>query len=269
MRGTLGRRRGTGQSMVEFGMTFPLLLMILLGLIEVARWMHAYLAVQYAAREAARFAVTGNPPLWIADGEDSCEALGHPATGAAYTLPDEYLQCRVDWIEYRARGLAREGLLVKEGETDISKPFFLGVQVRGSPSFGASPLIDHPGVARTKIEVQVIYNHPVTNPLMAALLPTIRVLGTTQMVNEPWEGGGPDKPPEMAAAPPLPPLDTDGDGWSDVDERDLHGTLPSSPDTDGDGYYEGSGVMLPAEPSGAEAPLDPCDPDPDSSACEK
>jgi hypothetical protein len=268
MRGIPGRRHGAGQSMVEFGMTFPLLLMILLGLIEAARWMHAYLAVQYAAREAARFAVTGNPPLWISGGEGSCEALGHPVTGDPYNLPDEYLTCRVDWITYVARGMAREGLLVEEGQTDVTKPYYLGVQVRGSPSFGGAPQLNHPGVARTKVEVMVIYNHPVVNPLMAALLPTIRVVGMTQMVNEPWEGGGPDKPPDVPPAPPLAPLDTDGDGWNDIDERDLHGTLPSNPDTDGDGYYEGDGTLLPTEPLSGQAPLDPCNPEPDSPACQ-
>ena len=56
----LGDRK-RGQSLVEFAVALPFLLVILLGLFEAARWFQAYLAVQYAAREAARFAVTGQP----------------------------------------------------------------------------------------------------------------------------------------------------------------------------------------------------------------
>lgn len=253
--------------MVEFALTFPLLLLVLLGMIEAARWMHAYLAVQYASREAARFAVTGSPPLYVTDGEDSCEELGHPETGSAYVLPDEYTQCRVDWIMDKGRSAAKEGLLVEDTQDDISKPYYLGVRVRGSQTFDGSPVLNHPGAARTKVEVTVVYNHPVSNPLMATLMPTMRIVGVTQMVNEPWEGGGAEVPPEIPPAPPLPPLDTDGDGWSDVAERDIHGTLPANPDTDGDGYFEGTGILTPSEPNSPEAPLDPCDPDPEHPIC--
>ena len=37
-----------------------------------------------------------------------------------------------------------------------------------------------------------------------------------------------------------------------MEERDVYGTLPSNPDTDGDGVFEG--------PDGDPAPLDPCVP---------
>jgi hypothetical protein len=85
-----------GQSLVEFAVSLPMLLLVLLGIFEAARWFQAYLAVQYSAREAARFAVTGNPPMKISDGEGSCEELGHPGTGLAYSLPGDYQECRVD-----------------------------------------------------------------------------------------------------------------------------------------------------------------------------
>ena len=47
-------KRQKGQSLVEFALILPALLMILLGVIEVAIVFQAYLAVQHAAREAAR-----------------------------------------------------------------------------------------------------------------------------------------------------------------------------------------------------------------------
>jgi hypothetical protein len=249
-----GRKRG--QTLTEFAVALPFLLVILLGLFEAARWFQAYLAVQYAAREASRFAVTGQPPMLITDGDGSCQENGIPVTGAPYNLPTDYQQCRVDYIKEVGFNLAKLGVIVDHTVTDVTQPRFLGVYVRGSPSYGAVPVSDHAGVARGRVEIRVVYNHPVTNPFMAALIPTIRVIGTTEMINEPWIGGGPEVPAEFEPPDPLPSLDSDGDGWSDVDERDIHGTLPGNADTDGDGAPEG--------PGGDPAPLDPCIP----TACE-
>jgi len=244
--------RKRGQSLVEFAVALPFLLVILLGIFEAARWFQAYLAVQYAAREATRFAVTGQPT------DAYCKVMGMPVTGVPY-VPYDYEKCRVDYIQQVGINLAKLGLNVDLSINDVTKPRFLGVYVRGGDgsSSGADTVTDHAGVARGRIEIRVVYNHPVTNPLMAPLLPTIRVIGTSEMINEPWIGGGPDVPDKLEAPPPFPPLDTDGDGWSDVDERDIHGTLPGNVDTDGDGVPEG-----PDGPGIDPKPLDPCVPNP-------
>ena len=53
------RRRGSGQSMVEAALLFPILLIIFSGLVEAGFWLSNYLAVVDAARNAARFASNG------------------------------------------------------------------------------------------------------------------------------------------------------------------------------------------------------------------
>jgi len=241
-----------GQSLVEFALGLPILLFILLGLFEASRWFHSYLAVQYASREAARFAVTGNPPMFISDGPGSCEELGQPGSGDPYSLPADYEECRVDYIKDVGVNLSKLGVLADLNQGDITKAGYLGVLVRGAPSIGASAQDDHPGVARDRVEVRVVYNHPVTNPFFSTFLPTIRVVGTTELVNEPWIGGGANVPAVFAPPAPLPLLDSDGDGWNDIEERDVYGTIPSNPDSDGDGVMEG--------PGGDPGPLDPCVP---------
>ncbi len=55
--------------------------------------------------------------------------------------------------------------------------------------------------------------------------------------------------------------DTDGDGLTDSDETNIHGTSPTNPDTDDDGVNDGDEV------NGGTDPLDPCDPDPTTQAC--
>ncbi|MGD8815264.1 MAG: TadE/TadG family type IV pilus assembly protein [Anaerolineales bacterium] len=244
------------QSLAEFALLLPVLLFLITTLFEASRLFQAYIALGFAAREAARYAVAGSPVMLLTDGEDSCQELGHPGTGVAYALPAEYQRCRVDWIKQIAWENASHGLLLDELEMDVTKPYFLGVYVRGAPSFGAAPVSDHAGSPRTRIEITIVFNHPVTTPFLSGLLPTVRVTKTVQMVNEPWEGGGAEMPQRLPTATGLPPLDTDGDGWSDNDEKAIHGTLPSNADTDGDGYFEGDGRLVPSDP----APLDPCIP---------
>lgn len=75
---------------------------------------------------------------------------------------------------------------------------------------------------------------------------------------------------------PLPTstaCDGDGDGVSNDDEVN-NGTDPDNPDTDGDGVSDGEEVFgtddpgTPYVPSGTSDPLDPCDPLPNSPACD-
>jgi len=51
--------RERGQSMVEFALTAPLLIFLLLGLVEVGNGMNSYLTVLASARDAARLGAQG------------------------------------------------------------------------------------------------------------------------------------------------------------------------------------------------------------------
>jgi hypothetical protein len=60
---TLRERKSAGQSLVEFTIMLPILLMLLSGLIEFGFLLNTYLDVIDAAREAARFAANDDPTL--------------------------------------------------------------------------------------------------------------------------------------------------------------------------------------------------------------
>lgn len=49
-----------GQSLVEFALVLPLLILLLFGIIDFGRIFHAYLTIDHAGREAARIASIGN-----------------------------------------------------------------------------------------------------------------------------------------------------------------------------------------------------------------
>ncbi len=52
-------RNRRGQTMAEFALTLPILLLLMFGVIEFARIFHAWVTLQNAARAAARYAITG------------------------------------------------------------------------------------------------------------------------------------------------------------------------------------------------------------------
>ncbi|MCA0172570.1 TadE family protein [Bacillus sp. RAR_GA_16] len=52
-------RSEKGQSMVEFALVLPILVMLLFGIIDFGRIFHTYLAIDHASREAARAASVG------------------------------------------------------------------------------------------------------------------------------------------------------------------------------------------------------------------
>ncbi len=50
-------RSSPGQSLVEFALTLPLLILILIGTLDLGRMLIAYVTIQNAAREGARYGV--------------------------------------------------------------------------------------------------------------------------------------------------------------------------------------------------------------------
>jgi hypothetical protein len=67
-------------------------------------------------------------------------------------------------------------------------------------------------------------------------------------------------PPDEVGWPGAGCVDTDGDGLTDGEERDDHGSDPADPDTDGDGLTDGEEVL--------EVGSDPLDPDTDGGGVE-
>jgi Flp pilus assembly protein TadG len=83
-------RGNRGQSVVEFALVLPLLLMILFGITEFGRaWMTANILTS-AAREGARLAVVTAPDVAAVTARvtDVCAAAGVTPTGITITGPD-------------------------------------------------------------------------------------------------------------------------------------------------------------------------------------
>lgn len=70
-----------GQSMVEFALIVPVLVLLLLGIMDFARIFHAYLTIDHAGREAARAASIGKDAATVTSiAMDQGSSIGLKAT---------------------------------------------------------------------------------------------------------------------------------------------------------------------------------------------
>lgn len=67
------RVRERGQSMVEMALTFPILLLVLAGTLEIGWYYNTYLTLVDATREAARYAADGDLALRDYTNADACD----------------------------------------------------------------------------------------------------------------------------------------------------------------------------------------------------
>jgi len=236
----VGREKDKGQGIAELALVLPVLLMVIFGMIEMARLVQTYLAVQHAAREGARYAVVGLPS------EDECATVyGHSCEARLVNgdvCPTEYSAFRTDAIKEKAREAAI-GLPWDPSETNASAPRYLGVMVQGQRSFYAGADPDCPGVPGARVRVRVSFNLPVMTPILSGIMPVIQVSAQTEMINEGFQTWvGAQAPPVLTVMPTLEPLDSDQDGLYDHEE--FMGQCPyvNNADSDYDGINDGTEV---------------------------
>jgi hypothetical protein len=160
--------RTLGQSIVEFALVAPLLLLLVFGIIDMARLIQAHVTVANASRQAARWAITGQHERDTATGD---------------YIPRE------DSIKARA-----EESLTGLPLSDTELPWEFGWhQVEVNPLDG--------GEANEIVEVYVYYNVEMLTPLLNVMLPRVRVVGIERSINEEW---GAVQTFEHANMPPIP-----------------------------------------------------------------
>jgi hypothetical protein len=206
-------KRQKGQGLVEFALILPVLLLIILAVIETALIFQGYLAVQHAAREAARWAVTYKPERYLDVNGNSC---------CSGETEEQYWTRRVELIKQiavqSAVGLridhSKLGLTPATFNQYLDEPNFFGVEVWGAMSFSNPTLqdtSDRPGLPGLPIRVRVTHNVELLDPIFRAIVPRVRVTAHTEMINEGTQAGfGNEAPPALPPAPPIPPVPPPG-----------------------------------------------------------
>ena len=166
--------REKGQTLVEFALILPILLLVFFVIIESGRLFHAYITVQHAARVAARYAVTGqrdpNCTWWWNGGTPSDDelrvcsvmAVGHSQTSALAVDP------AATWNDPRHLEVCVYAL--KDGEVPDCAPR------EGKYGYVGDP--------NEKVTVQVSYGLEIITPLLRPIARSVPVVGQAEMINE-------------------------------------------------------------------------------------
>lgn len=192
----MSKRNQRGQGLVEFALILPLLLLLLLGIIEGARVIVAYITVQNAARESARYAVTGRPfacpgdPVGSFDWQDYCD---DPTQGDPWS-PQVLTTTRVAAIKNAATeqiprvlavSLFADGDLV-EYNANKTVPGAFGVAVIGQSGTYTQGLANFGGDPGWNVRVETYYNVEMIDPIFRTIMggQTIHLGGQVELQNE-------------------------------------------------------------------------------------
>jgi Flp pilus assembly protein TadG len=148
------KRRERGQALVEFAMIAPLLVILIFGFTDVARMYNAWVTIQGAAREGARYGVTGNA---------TCDGFS-----------SDRLAC----IKYEAEQRTKP---LTNNEANVS----VSVKSWDYPNYTAS-LSNDPGQPCDALEVQIDYTFVPSTPLVGSLFGNLHLKGRERLVNEPF-----------------------------------------------------------------------------------
>lgn len=150
------RRRGErAQTLVEFAIIAPLLMILIFGFIDAARLFQAWTTVQGAAREGARFGVTG---------QDDCPVA-----------TDDRVACIQYWASQRGKAL-----------TNSATELTVAVRSWDYPDYEDPPTEGNPGQQCDALEVRVEYDFVPSTPLADSIFGSVHLTGRERLVNEPF-----------------------------------------------------------------------------------
>jgi hypothetical protein len=155
MRQRRRRPNQRGQTLAELALIAPVLVILIFGFVDVARLYNAWVTVQGAAREGARYGVTGRSDCAIA--------------------ADDRMACIEHEAEQRASSLAND-------DTDLE----VSVRSWDYPDYADPATEDSAGEQCDAIEVQVDYDFTPSTPLASTIFGSVPVTARERLVNEPF-----------------------------------------------------------------------------------
>lgn len=191
----MAEKRNKGQGLVEFALILPILLMLLLGIIEGARIIWAYVTVQNAAREAARYAVTGRPfacandPTGSPDFRQYCDNSVNGDPWAPQVLTTTRVSAIKNVAVEASSGLAVEYYAmadVNEFNANKSAPGVFGIAVIGQSGAYTQGLPNYGGEPGWNVRVETYYNVKMLDPIYDFIMggQVIHLVGEVELQNE-------------------------------------------------------------------------------------
>lgn len=149
------RKTESGQTLAEMSLIAPIFILLIFGFIDVTRVYQSWVTIQHAAREGARYGVTGRTDC---------------ASGP---------QTRSDCIEQTVRKFTN-------GLTDPENDLTVGVRSWEYPAYADPATDDSPGGQCDALEVRVEYDFSPATPMMANIFGPVQMVARQRLVNEPF-----------------------------------------------------------------------------------
>ena len=177
------KNKKIGQSLVEFALMLPVLMLIIMGLFEFGRIFQVWLTLQYSAQAAARYATTGQN--WVDPASDQWDAV------------------RLAAVKTEAKNEA--ATLDIQPSAGVFDPGYFIVSVLASDS----PIIGHeyPGGPNARVIVDIVYNDPLITPLGTMISRYIKLTAHSEMIVERFRFPGYGTP-AGTLPPTIPPTPT-------------------------------------------------------------
>lgn len=151
------------QALVEFSLVSIVFFLLLFGIFDSVLMLQSWVTVQHAAREAARYAITG---------QITC--TGHTGSG------DHRAVCIVEKAKDATTGLVGGGEGASDSIVAVTTTHWDYPSYSGSGTSGAGDQCD-------AVEVTVRYRHNLATPLLRAIIPGgVELTGKQRMTNEPF-----------------------------------------------------------------------------------
>jgi hypothetical protein len=208
----LGRRkRFRGQGLVEFALILPVMLVVIFVIIELARVLHAWLAVENGARFGVRYAVTGEYD------EVYCAVYGNP-DGKCWTQTEED-GARIPSIKDAAR--AGSIAILRDETVPQGTPRYYkiticsnkgGVVYFPSDSDTSTPAdcqpTEDPGGPGDRVSVTVDFDHPLIVPIISSWWPKLHLTAKREGIVEQFRVARVVGLPATISLPSFTPSDT-------------------------------------------------------------
>jgi Flp pilus assembly protein TadG len=192
-----------GQALVEFALIIGALLAMIFLLIESARILWAWNTVQHAAREGARYAVTGSFETPDCAVDFAPLKFQQTAQQGGRDVCDDLRLASVIAQSHEALS----GLPLNEASTAFEDDNYYNIEVWGANEFGQLQY-DFAGIPDNPVIVRVIYRVPIITPFFRPIRTSIPVFGQEVLNNESF--GQLSSTTGQSLPPNLPPLPTPG-----------------------------------------------------------
>jgi TadE-like protein len=202
------RRRWRGQGVVEFALILPVMLLVMFVLIELARLLHAWLAVENGARFGVRYAVTGEYNLSLCVDSDvsgtACDSILERDNARLPSIINAARAGSVAILRSASAAPATRGYFKVTICSNRTGYTYWPADSNTFTAASCAPL-DDPGGPGDRVSVTVDFDHPLIVPVLSQWFPVLHL--TAKRRPSPSRPSPPRLRPPRRRLPsrPLPP----------------------------------------------------------------